>query len=175
MRKDWIAFGLGMAMLSSLLTGCGEQVAQSTTESIKTNEESTNSGEKVKLKALYISHSLTQSIDEMEWVQELEDQCGVEIEWEQIYSDWATVKSVRLASGDIPDLLFNATIDSDYTTYAGLFQDLTELIEKDAPNIKTMFEEEPDTKVLAQNMEGQIYGIPKFQGKWPETNTVKSG
>lgn len=35
-----------------------------------------------------------------------------------------------------------------------------------------MFEEEPDTKVLATTMEGEIYGTPKFQGKWPETNTV---
>lgn len=87
-----------------------------------------------------------------------------------IYTDWATVKSTRFAAGDIPDA--NATIDSDYTTYNGLFQDLSELIEKDVSNIQAMLEEEPDTKVLATTMEGEIYGTPKFQGKWPETNTV---
>ena len=35
-----------------------------------------------------------------------------------------------------------------------------------------MFEEEPDTKTLATTMEGKIFGLPKFQGKWPSTNTV---
>lgn len=178
MRKDMVAFVIGMTIITSMLAGCSNQV----TNTSETSEDSVASADagssnkagegKVKLKALYISHPLTQSVNDMEWVQELEEQCGVDIEWEQIYSDWDTVKSVRFASGDIPDLLFNATIDSDYTTYAGLFQDLSELIEGNAPNIKTMFEEEPDTKVLAQTLEGQIYAIPKFQGKWPETNTV---
>lgn len=177
MRRNKFVFLLSMAMVSSLLAGCGGN--QTTTKEAdsnamieQTSKENTTSGEKVKLKALFVSHPLTQSVEDMEWVQELEEQCGVEVEWEQIYSDWDTVKSVRFASGDIPDLLFNATIDSDYTTYAGLFQDLSELIEGNAPNIQNMFEEEPDTKVLAQTMEGQIYGVPKFQGKWPETNTV---
>lgn len=174
MKRRMIATGLALSMMTAALAGCqnsssseaGAKASNSTRASAVTSDG------KVKLKALYVSHSLTQKVDDMEWVQELEDQCGVEIEWEQIYTDWPTVKSTRLASGDIPDLLFNATIDSDYTTYSGLFQDLSELIEKDAPNIKQMFEEEPDTKVLAQTVEGQIYGVPKFQGKWPETNTV---
>ena len=108
----------------------------------------------------------------MKWLQEIEDKAGVEIEWEQIYTDWDTTKSTRFASGDIPDLLFNATVDSDYTTYSGLFMDMTELIEKNAPNVQTMFEEVPDTKVLATSKEGKIYGIPKYQGKWPKTNTT---
>lgn len=79
----------------------------------------------------------------------------MDVEWEQVYTDWETVKSTRFVSGDIPDLLFNATIDSDYTTYHGLFQDLTDLIEKDAPNIQSMFLEEPNTKVLVTTKEGQ--------------------
>lgn len=170
MKKSMLLMGLSAIMATSALAGCQSK------ESVSSNQAAVSAGAntegKVKLKALYISHSLTQSIDDMEWVQELEDKCGVEIEWEQIYSDWATVKATRFAAGDIPDLLFNATIDSDYTTYSGLFEDLAPLIETSAPNIKTMFEEEPDTKVLAQTMEGEIYGIPKFQGKWPETNTV---
>lgn len=69
--------------------------------------------------------------------------------------------------------LFNATLDEDYTKYNGLFLDMTPyLTEELTPNILTMFEEEPDTKVLATTMEGKIFGTPKFQGKWPSTNTV---
>ena len=128
---------------------------------------------KVKLKALIISHPLTKDVTDMKWLQEIEEQANVEIEWEQIRADWETVKSTRFAAGDIPDLLFNATVDSDYTKYNGLFMDLTPYIsEETTPNITAMFTEEPDTKVLATTLEGKIYGVPKFQGKWPSTNTV---
>jgi putative aldouronate transport system substrate-binding protein len=183
MKKKLLAMLLATTMIVGSLVGCSSKSSSSdkkdseATETAATDNgaadsSTTQTGEKTKLTALYISHPLTQSIDDMEWVQELEDQCNVDIEWEQIYSDWDTVKSTRFASGDIPDLIFNGTIDSDYVTYNGLFQDLTELINKDAPNIQAMFTEEPDTKVLATTMEGKIYGIPKFQGKWPSTNTI---
>ena len=128
--------------------------------------------EKVKLTAVFIAHPLTQSVYDMEWLGEIADKAGVEIAWEQIYTDWNQVKSTRFASGDIPDLLFNATGDSDYTTYDGLFMELTDLIDKYAPNVKAMFAEEPDTLALAKTAEGKIYATPKFQGKWPDTNGV---
>lgn len=128
--------------------------------------------EKVKLTALACTHSLTKSVNDMAWIKEIADEVGVEIEWEQIWTDWDTIKSTRFASGDIPDLLFSATSDSDYVTYKGLFMDLTDLIEQYMPNVKAMFEEEPDTVALAKTLEGEIYGLPKFQGKWPDTNTV---
>lgn len=182
MRKRFTAMALAVIMAASSLIGCGssgssgnsEATGQTTTTS--SSEESANSGvtaqgEKVKLTALFVAHPLTKDVNEMQWLQEIEDAAGVDIEWEMIYTDWETVKSTRFASGDIPDLLFNATINSDYTTYDGLFQDMTELIEANAPNVQAMFTEEPDTKILA-NLDGKIYGIPKFQGKWPSTNTV---
>ncbi|MCF0253329.1 MAG: hypothetical protein HUK26_03230, partial [Duodenibacillus sp.] len=34
------------------------------------------------------------------------------------------------------------------------------------------FAEEPDTLSLAKTLEGEIYGLPKFQGKWPDCNGV---
>ncbi len=166
MKKRILASVLAGVMATSMIAGCG-----SSSGSTASAPEKTSDG-KTKLTALIVSHPLTQDINDMEWLQEIEDAAGVEIEWEQIYTDWDTTKATRFASGDIPDLLFNATIDSDYTTYAGLFQDMTELIEADAPNIQTMFEEQPDTKVLCTTAEGAIYGLPKFQGKWPETNTA---
>jgi putative aldouronate transport system substrate-binding protein len=170
MRKKLLALGLVFILVISSLAGCKNKDSDSKSTSSNTSSES--SGEKVKLKALFVSHPLTQSVEDMEWLTELEEKCGVEIEWEQIYSDWDQTKATRFAAGDIPDLVFNATTDSDYITYNGLFQDLTDLIAKDAPNITKMFEEEPDTKTLAQTYEGKIFGVPKFQGKWPESNTV---
>lgn len=133
---------------------------------------SADSGDKVKLTALFCAHPLTKDINEMQWLKEIADKAGVEIEWEEIYTDWGQIKSTRFASGDIPDLLFNATSDSDYTTYKGLFMELTDLIDQYAPNVKAMFEEEPDTLALSKTLEGEIYATPKFQGKWPDCNGV---
>ena len=106
--------------------------------------------EPVKLTGLFISHSLTKSVNDMQWLQEIEEKAGVEVEWEQIYTDWDQTKSTRFASGDIPDILINATADSDYATYKGLFMELTDLIDQYAPNVQAMFEEEPDTLALAK-------------------------
>lgn len=183
MKKRIVAMFLATMMTASLMTGCGssdtasssgettaETKTETTTDTASTSE---NSGEKTKLKALFIAHPLTKDVEEMQWVAEMEEEAGVEIEWEVIRADWDTVKSTRFASGDVPDLLFNATIDSDYTTYNGLFLDVAPLLSEElTPNILDMFEEESGTKALATTMEGAIYGLPKFQGKWPSTNTV---
>ena len=129
-------------------------------------------GDKVKLTGLFIAHPLTKSVYDMNWLMEIEEAAGVEIEWEQIYTDWNQIKTTRFAAGDIPDILINATGDSDYTTYDGLFAELTDAIAQWCPNITAMFEEEPDTLALAKTFEGKIYATPKFQGKWPDCNGV---
>ena len=187
MKKKLIALMLSAAMTAGMLAGCGSTSTTGSTDAnagaadtgaAKTEENASadagaSTGETVKLTAVIISHPLTKDITEMKWVSEIEEKAGVEIEWEQIRADWDTVKSTRFAAGDIPDLLFSATSDSDYTKYAGLFADLTPYLSKETtPNIMEMFEEEPDTKTLATTMEGKIFGLPKFQGKWPSTNTV---
>jgi len=184
-RRRFLASLLAIMIACTTLAGCSsnsgggtESIAQDNKTNVEMakNEADTKennvTGEKTKLTALYVSHSLTKSLDEMQWMQELEDACGVEVEWEQIYQDWNTTKSTRLASGDIPDLLFNAVNNSDYVTYTGLFQDMSGLIEDYAPNIKTMFEEEPDTKTIVMNTEKEIFGLLRFRGKWPTTSTA---
>lgn len=158
MRKKTVATLLSAAMATSMLAGAAVNVSA---------EEPT------KLTALYCAHPLTQDVSEMEWLAEVEAEANVDIEWEVIRADWETVKSTRFASGDIPDLLFSATTSQDYTKYDGLFLDLTNLFSEElTPNIMTMFEEEPDTKTLVTTKEGKIFCVPKFQGKWPSTNTV---
>lgn len=177
MKKRWVALTMILAMSVSLVAGCGSTNANGSgstqgSSSKDSSKTATSGSGGTQLTALFVAHPLTEDLSKMKWLQEMADDAGVSVKWEVIYSDWATTKSTRFASGDIPDLLFNATIDSDYTTYDGLFYDMTDLIDKDAPNIKEMFQEQPDTKTLSTTMDGKIYGTPKFQGKWPGTNTV---
>lgn len=134
---------------------------------------SVSAEEKDKLTALFLAHPLTKDVSEMKWVDEIEEAAGVDVDWEVIYTDWDQLKSTRFASGDIPDMIFNGTNDSDYSTYSGLFLEMTPYINEElTPNICTMFEEEPDTMALAKQLDGSIYALPKFQGKWPDCNGV---
>src|SRR5699024_1459356 len=102
MKKKVIAALLAGAMLVTGIAGC------SAGGSSESGSETTADG-KTKLTALFVSHSATKDVEEMKWLQEIEEECNVEVEWEQVRADWETVKSTRFASGDIPDLLFNAT------------------------------------------------------------------
>ena len=112
MKKKVVAALLSVAMAATLLAGCGSGGGASTDssnsgESASSGSEaqaeaagdeadasgdegqaSAPSGETVKLKALAILHPLTQDVDDMEYVAEIEAEAGVEIEWELIRADW---------------------------------------------------------------------------------------
>lgn len=156
------------SMCFSSLVGCGSKEQQASGG----NSQAVGDGEVVKLSALIVKHSLTKDLEEMEWLKEIEEEAGVQIEWQQISADWGQKKSALFGSGDIPDLLFNATSDADYVQFDGLFQDLTSLIEADGNNISTMFEEHPEVKALATSVEGKIYGIPSYHQQWANTRPL---
>lgn len=128
------------------------------------------SGAKVKLTGVIVKHPLTKPLAEMEWLQQIEDAAGVDIEWQEITADWGQKKGTMLASGDVPDLFVgpNVITDADFAQFKGLFQDMSELVEG-APNIVKMFQEKPETKQISTQRDGQIYGLPKYQRFWPDT------
>jgi putative aldouronate transport system substrate-binding protein len=127
------------------------------------NQSQTTSGGEVKLTAIAITHQLTKDLNDMQWLKELQNKAGVSVTWQQISADWGEKKSALFASGDIPDFLINATTDSDYSVYNGLFADLSPLIESTGPNIKKMFSEKPEIKALSTQMDGKIYGLPLYR------------
>ncbi|OWA36608.1 ABC transporter substrate-binding protein [Saccharibacillus sp. O16] len=156
-----------LALGAGLLSGCGGS-----------DEEGASGGQttpdgKVKLTAIMTKHSLTQEFSKMEWLKKAEERAGVQIEWQEVSADWGQKKGALLAGGDIPDLIIgpNAITDADYAQFPGLFEDLTPLIAADAPNVQKMFDEKPETKAIATQLDGKIYGLPKYQRFWPETTT----
>ncbi len=175
--KKFFAMILSVSLLMGMLAGCnnqqsGENSASPQTSNAGTEAENTGTQEKVKLSAIYIKHPLTKDFKEFKWLKEIEDSVGVEVEWQQISADWDQKKAPLLAGGDIPDLLFTAVVDADYATFNGLFEDLAPLIEQYGPNIQKMFEEVPETKLLAEQPDGKIYATPKYQRFWPKTNST---
>lgn len=151
---------LAISMVSLVLAGC---------QSNRTDSGEDGSSGKTKLTAIIVKHSLTKDVNQMKWLKDLEDKANVEIEWQQITADWDQKKSALFASGQVPDLLLNATADSDFVQFNGLFEDMSSMIEQEAPNVKKMFDEHPELKTLAAESDGKIYGIPRYKGIWPDS------
>ena len=91
--------------------------------------------------------------------QKAEELTGVKIEWETaISSDYEAVVQTRLAAGvDLPDMI--CVPDPLPYLPQKLFIPLDDLIEKYAPDIKKMLEENPDVKGSITAYDGKIYCI----------------
>ncbi len=184
--KKWSAILMVGCMIFGSLVGCGNATnsgkadnAESAGSSVEedapaqSTEEESKTAEKVKLTALISKHELTKDVNTMEWLNILEDENGVDVEWQQISADWDQKKSVMFAGGDIPDILMRATSTTDFATYNGLFENLAPYIEAgDMPNVLRMFEDHPEVRALCTDENGAIYGIPDYKSLWPRTNRV---
>ena len=175
--KKWLALILAGCMGICCLAGCGNSTGNGGKTSANADtavqgRESSDT-EKVKLTALISKHSLTKDVNEMEWLNLLEEENGVDVEWQQITADWDQKKSVMFAGGDIPDILVKATVTTDFATYNGLFENLAPYIDSgEMPNVAKMFEDHPELRILSTDENGAIYGIPNYRSLWPRTNRV---
>jgi putative aldouronate transport system substrate-binding protein len=100
--------------------------------------------------------------------KKLEEQTGVNFKIEHLVGDINTKIGVMIASGDYPDVLVpDSAIDK--VEDAGAFIDLTELIEKHAPNLKKLYSPYWD---MMKAKDGKIYHIPfsASQGFVPNPN-----
>ena len=129
--------------------------------------------DKVALTGLVLKHPLTKDVTTMEFMQKMQEAAGVTFTWQQISADWPAKKGTMLASGDVPDIILgiNAVIDSDFSQFPGLFEPLNDWIDKNGPNVQKMFKEKPTTKAISTQLDGKIYGLPKYQRYWPLTVT----
>ncbi len=128
--------------------------------------------EPITIRVITNSHALNINLDDMPVWQDLQKKLNITIEWDQVSSGWDEKKAVILASNDLPDLWFSGLSDADLTMNKGAFLDLTDMIDQYAPNIKKMFEEEPDTKRISVSSDGGIYSLPQVRPYRPESYAV---
>ena len=104
---------------------------------------------------------------------QIAEETYVEIAWEKkTESEWNKEKKERLASGELPDLLFNAVNEGDITKYPNLFMELSILSFRHAPALQQMFSDEPDTLALARDVNERVYFLPAFLGVEPACETM---
>ena len=84
-KRRILAALLSCAMIATALIGCSGDGSSSTASggSSTGGGEASTSGEKVKLTALFSKHSLTKDVNTMQWLTDLQNECNVEVEWQQ--------------------------------------------------------------------------------------------
>ena len=128
--------------------------------------------DQVTLRIIVTPNIPTKDINTIPYLQEMAKAANVNIEWEPITSGYGELKSVMLASGDLPDILLGtgSVGESDFAQFPELFADMTDLLEY-APNVRKMFEEKPEIQKMVTGLDGTIYGLSKYQRFWPSNMT----
>lgn len=103
--------------------------------------------------------------NEYEAIQYWTELTNVQFEWEYLsMTDWDTQINLKLAAGDIPDVIYSPLTTSQLQTYGvegGMFLDYNEYIDEYMPNFKSSIEENPDLGSFATMLDGGMYALPR--------------
>lgn len=97
------------------------------------------------------------------FVEETEENAGIEIDWEiYLNSDWGDKKAVLMAGGDLPDAFLgsNALSDAEIAQFADMFIPLEDLIEENMPYLVAAMAEDPQLRAISTSPDGHIYSLP---------------
>ena len=206
MKKRVLAVVLSMAMVAGIVSGCGstqtEETAESMQESQKEAETADAAGsaqasgstqtasesfnvtgypivnEPLTLKVMLGIRdvdSLT-DLDTMPSVMRLEEETGIDVEWEVIKgSDWDTKLNLMFASGDYPDIIIAPNVSVDYEEYGvtqslliPLNDDLTSQYMPNYTSRRQAEENDPTTSLVASD--GNKYSVGYLVGQNINTN-----
>lgn len=177
--KRWLNLMLVCAMTASLLAGCGgssqgnESSSQSGSQEGGSAESESDGRQKFTIALVRYTDAWPTDFLESGFLKELEEKHNIDIEWQVYYmSDWAEQKSLLLASGEdhLPDaFLGSVTLENtDIAQNKSYFIELTDLIEKNMPNLTAVFESDPELRAIATDRDGLIYSLPKRLPLRPE-------
>lgn len=164
MKKSWI---ITTVIVSTFILGaCGNSSKNKakSSQDYELKDVSFPLEEKVSLKMISQSAALAPKNPNDKLIfQRLEKETNLHIDWTNYNSDFAEKRNLDIASGDLPDAIFNAgASDYDLLNWAesGVIISLEELIEKYMPNLKKIFDEYPQYKQLSTAPDGHIYSLP---------------
>lgn len=120
--------------------------------------------EPITLTAMVSQSEIQGDFNEIVILKEFEEASGIDIQYENIpASDRSTQLSLRLASGELPDILYKMSVSStDQAKYAvgeGMFVALSDYSDL-TPNLNKYFEEYPTAAQAVTMPDGKIYAAP---------------
>lgn len=111
--------------------------------------------------------ALAPDYETMELVQRWKSDTNIDITWDNLPDNvYAEKKNLMLASGDLPDALFNTGLsDSDVVTYGtnGTLIPLEDLIAEHAPILQGILDARPDIRSAITASDGHIYTLPAVE------------
>ena len=108
-----------------------------------------------------------EDFSDMWWTQEVLRRTNIRINFRTILlSAWEERKSLLFASGDYPEAFLAGITRADENTFGpqGVFQSLTDLIDRYAPKTQELLEEFPQVRNTFTHPDGSIYVLPAFRG-----------
>lgn len=163
MKAKWM---LPIVFTSVLIFGaCGGSKEKSTSSpDYELENVSFPLKEKVSLKMMSQSAPLAPNDPNDKLIfQRLEEETNLHIDWTNYSSDFAEKRNLDIASGDLPDAIFNAAAgDYDLLNWAesGVIVPIEDLIEDYMPNLKKIFDENPEYRQMSTAPDGHIYSMP---------------
>lgn len=163
---------LVVTITTGTLVGCSNKNATSKTEGADPENFNVEGmpivNEPIEITALTQVDPLSKDYNEMEILKKFDEGTNVDVKYECVAGNvWEEKKNLTLASGKLPDVFFGGGIsDSDIVKYGsmGMFVALEDYIDKYAPNIKKVFEENPEIKNQVTAADGHIYTLPYING-----------
>lgn len=148
-----------------LLAGCGSKENKTTSsEDYGLSDISLPLEEKVTLRGITSSSPLApEDPNEKLIYKRLEEDTNVHIDWTNYNSDFAEKRNLDIAAGDLPDFIWNSEAsDADLMTWAesGVIVSVDELVDKYMPNLKSIYENNPEYKAMMVAPDGKMYSFP---------------
>ncbi|GIN72535.1 sugar ABC transporter substrate-binding protein [Bacillus sp. J14TS2] len=169
MRKRWLVL---VALVLLILGACSGKDKNSSSEAIEDSGE-----EKVTLNGFGVkAPAATTDWADMEFLDELAENVNTEIKWTNATPQTQQEQiNLMFASDDLPDFFYSAwTLGAnDIVKYGsnGQLIALEDLIEENAPNIKTFFEKRPEIEKMITAPDGHIYALPLYvEDLWSTSN-----
>ncbi len=186
MKKKIVAMLLSAIMAISALSGCGDSGTDASADAGQSSGEGSSQAasadaegqEQITLKVMLGIRDVDSLTDpsEMPAIQRLEEQTGIQLEWEMIKAaDWPTKLNLMFASGEYPDIILSPNTEVDQEEYGvsqGLLitlnDDLTSQYMPNYTERRAAEDADPCSSLTASD--GNKYSIGYMVGQYINTN-----
>lgn len=112
------------------------------------------------------SSNYANDYNEYEVIKYQSELTNIYFEWEYVSAtDWATQSNLKLAAGDIPDMIYAALDTTQLQTYGvegGMFLNFYDYIDEYMPNLKQALADDPGMGQYATMLDGGMYALPRI-------------
>lgn len=173
--KKALSMLLAATFVLSAFTGCTEkQEEPKATSTSPTSQQETPSNfnetgypivnEPITLSVMGSKAPIQGEWADMELFKEMEKLTGIKLTFTTHPSEnYQELKNLAFVSGNLPDIFYGGSLTlSDEVTYGaqGVLLPLNDLVDKYAPNLKTLMGEDPELKKNITTTSGNIYSLP---------------